>query len=281
MIGFSQSVNSQEEKNRENKMEKKDLKEWVRSEIEAEASALEQKVADNQELDGLEMPEDSFADLMARAKAAEQDTAGSTSAGKTTKPFRIRKRTLLAVALIAILAAAVGAGATGGKLFVPKAENRGKDGNLKIAVDSAQEDVLYLADVTEEEAYEEIEEKLGILALRLMDKPNGMEFGKVYIDEVTSEALMEFYYGEHVLTIYENKPKDSASYNVQADGKTIDETELFYLNQTVQIVEVDKEDGTTFYQTQLEQGNAYYYLSSDMDLEEFKTILNGIIFKSM
>ena len=177
-------------------MEKKDVKEWVRSGIEAEASALEQNVNDNQELDGIEMPEDSFADLMARIEASEKN-----GAAKSPNPFRIRKRTLLAVALVAILIAALGAGATGAKLFVPKVENRGKDGELRIAINSDGEDAV-LREITEEEAYQEIEEKLGILALRLGYKPNGMELEKVFIDGEMGEAQMEFYYGQHILTVY-------------------------------------------------------------------------------
>lgn len=251
-------------------MEKKDVKEWVRSGIEAEASALEQNVNDNQELDGIEMPEDSFADLMARIEASEKN-----GAAKSPKPFRIRKRTLLAVALVAILIAALGAGATGAKLFVPKVENRGKDGELSIAVDS---DEMYYGEMTEEEAYEEIEEKLGILALRLGDKPNGMELGKVFIDEKMGEASMEFYYGNHVLTIYENKQNDGASTKSQPDGIVIDTTEIFHLGQVIDIIQMDKGDGNVFYRVQLEKGNAYYYLISDIELEEFKNILSGIIF---
>ena len=257
-------------------MDKKDVKEWVRSGIEAEASALEQQVNDNQELDGIEMPEDSFADLMARIEASEKN-----GAAKSPKPFRIRKRTLLAVALVAILIAALGAGATGAKLFVPKVENRGKDGEMRVAIDSDSEDVLYLADVTEEEAYEEIEEKLGIVALRLENKPKGMELGKVFIDEKMGEASMEFYYGEHVLAVYENKPNKNGSFNTKPDGEIIDTVEIFHLGQSVEITEIDKGDGDKFYRSQLEFGNAYYYIRSDMELEEFKNILKGIVFNTL
>ena len=257
-------------------MEKKDVKEWVRSGIEAEASALEQNVNDNQELDGIEMPEDSFADLMARIEASEKN-----GAAKSPKPFRIRKRTLLAVALVAILIAALGAGATGAKLFVPKVENRGKDGELKMTIDSDSEDVLYLADITENEAYEEIEDKLGILALRLGDKPKGMELEKVFIDEKMGEASMEFYYGEHILTVYENKQNDNATFNTKVDGKVIEAIEIFHTGKISNVVEIDKGNGDIYYAAQLEQGNAYYYLTSDMELEEFKQILSGIIFNTI
>lgn len=254
-------------------MEKKDVKEWVRSGIEAEASALEQQVNDNQELDGIEMPEDSFADLMARIEASEKN-----GAAKSPKPFRIRKRTLLAVALVAILIAALGAGATGAKLFVPKVENRGKDGEMSIAVDS---DEMYYGEMTEEEVYEEIGEKLGILALRLGYKPNGMELVKVFIDEKMGEAQMEFYYGDHILTIYENKQNIDASTNSKPDGVVVDTVEIFHLGEIIEIIEIDKGDGELYYRAQLVKGNAYYYLISDVELEEFKSILNGIVFNTI
>lgn len=254
-------------------MEKKDVKEWVRSGIEAEASALEQQVNDNQELDGIEMPEDSFADLMARIEASEKN-----GAAKSPNLFRIRKRTLLAVALVAILIAALGAGATGAKLFVPKVENRGKDGEMSIAVDS---DEMYYGEMTEEEVYEEIGEKLGILALRLGYKPNGMELVKVFIDEKMGEAQMEFYYGDHILTIYENKQNIDASTNSKPDGVVVDTVEIFHLGEIIEIIEIDKGDGELYYRAQLVKGNAYYYLISDVELEEFKSILNGIVFNTI
>ena len=138
-----------------------------------------------------------------------------------------------------------------------------------------------LADITEKEAYEEIEEKLGILALRLDYKPKGMELEKVFIDEKMGEASMEFYYGEHVLTVYENKPNKNGSFNTKPDGEIVDTVGLFYLGQSIEIAEIDKGDGDKFYRSQLEFGNAYYYIRSDMELEEFRNILNGIVFNTL
>lgn len=56
---------------------------------------------------------------------------------------------------------------------------------------------------------------------------------------------------------------------------------MFYLNKELEIIQVDKGDGTCFYDAQLEQGNAYYYISSDIELTEFEKILNGIYFESV
>ncbi len=78
---------------RENKFRK-----WIRTEIETEAEALEKKAEENTELSSLHMPEDSFADLMSRIEAEKKNAAGNSSA---IRPFHIRRRTLVAVALAA------------------------------------------------------------------------------------------------------------------------------------------------------------------------------------
>ncbi len=83
-------------------------------------------------------------------------------------------------------------------------------------------------DVTEEEAYHEIEESLGIQALRLGYKPEGMELETIHIGEDMGEALMEFYYGDKILTIYENKQYDLSGTNVQIDGEKVDAVSSFF-----------------------------------------------------
>ena len=135
-------------------------------------------------------------------------------------------------------------------------------------------------ELTEEEAYERIEEEIGILALRLGSKPRDMRLKDVFIDAETGEALMEFQYDDHILTIYANKQIKEASFNAQLDGKLIETIETFYLEKSVEVVEIDNNDGVIFYRTQIEHANAYYLLSSDMKLEQFESILYDIIFKN-
>ena len=254
-------------------MDEKELREHIQRGIEQEAAALEQSLEGKEELADIEMPEGSFDDLMARIHANET--------AKKVKPFRMRKRALLAVALVAILAVGATLSTTGAKLFVPKVENRGEDGELNYAINN---DEGVIVELTEDDAYEEIEEQLGILALRLTSKPKGMELEKVYIDVDMGEAMMEFYYGEHILTVYESKRSEGALFNTSLDGietEEVDEVEIFHLGMTVPVVEIDKGDGDFFYSMQLKYANAYYYVTSDMSVEEFKNILMGIVFDTM
>lgn len=250
---------------RENKFRK-----WIKKEIETEASGLERQAEESENLSSPEMPGDSYTDLMKRIEAGN---------APAPKAFHIRKRTLLAVALAAILIAAVGAGASGSRLFSPRVEESAVPGEFNVQIFSGDE--IYYLEMTEDEAYEEIEEQLGVLALRLGYKPQGMELEKVYIDEETGEAQMEFSLDESIFRIYENKQHDNAVFNSSMDGQIIDTVENFYYDMQMDIVEVYEEENKIFYATQLEYGNAYYYIASDFDLDEIEKIIYGFIFNNV
>ena len=135
--------------------------------------------------------------------------------------------------------------------------------------------------MTEDEAYEEIEERLGIQALRLSSKPKDLILEKVYIDESTREAQMEFSYNGNIFTVYENKQASDSTFKTEMDGVEVDSIDAFHLNQTVSIVQIDRGDGKIAYATQFEQNNAYYYINGNIELETFEEILNGLFFESV
>lgn len=240
---------------------------WISEELKKEGKQLEEQARSEPET--VKMPEDSYADLMRRVGAEEPKK----------KPFHIRKRTLLAVALAAVLVAAVGVGASGAKLFVPKVEERPENGEYNVAITSGDENDYI--EVSEDEAYEEIEERLGILALRLNSKPKGMELEKVYIDEDMGEAQMEFYYKDSILKIYENKQSDDAAFHTSVDGEIIETVETFHNGIQLDVIGVYENDNTLVYTTQFEYGNAYYYMTGDLTQEEFEEILYGIFFEAV
>ena len=278
-------------------MSEKKFHEWISSEFEKEADDLERRLkereAANPELAAMKMPDDSFDDLMRRIEAGKKAETGDLEKETGTdhvvsleehpasgrKSFRMQKRVLLAVAAAAVLVVATGVGATGAKLFVPKVENSGEDGefNTTIINGEMEED----RDVTEEEAYKEIENEIGIQALQLGYKPDGMILENVYLNKDMGEAQMQFQYNGNVLLIYENKQNEDAVFDKKIDGKVVDSIEIFLLNKAVDIIQIDKEKGVYSYAIQLENGNAYYYINSDLELSEFKQIITGIFFESV
>ena len=235
---------------------------------------LERRVNAKEELTSLTMPDDSYEQLMKHIQEKEQRKlkAQNNPGNKYLSYPRNAITTAIAVMLLVTLA---GLGVNGARLYILNVENREDNGRLDIA--ASTDDVFYV-ELSEEEAYEKIEEELGILALRLGNKPNGIELEKVYVDPEMGEALMEFYYKAQILTIYENKQNSSATFNTQVDGKIIDNIEIFCLGKDIAITMVDKGDGEAFYTMQLEYGNAYYTVVSDIELEIFKEIVYGITF---
>ena len=259
---------------------------WIKKEIEEEAEALEKHAQENEELASLRMPDDSYEDLMRRIAAREKENAGKTAekasgAGGAeaggAKVFRFRRRTLIAAALAAVLLLAFSAGAVGERLFEPEVTGQIEDGEYNVRVESGDE--TYYLNLDETEAYEEIEERLGILALRLGYKPKGMELTSVYIDENMSEAQMEYCYKDEFLTIYENKQNKNAVFNVQVDGLSVDSIKLFQSGKEISIQKIDGDgESTVYYFAQLEYGNAYYDIISNFELDELEEVLREIFF---
>lgn len=257
-------------------MDKEDLEEELKQEIETEAAMLERRVNAKEELTSLTMPDDSYEQLMKHIQEKEQrKLKAQNNPGKKYLSYpRNAITTAIAVMLLVTLA---GLGVNGARLYILNVENREDNGRLDIAVST--DDVFYI-ELTEEEAYEKIEEDIGILALRLGDKPKGMELEDIFIDIEMGEAMMEFNYDNHILRVYQNKQREDASFKTQVDGTILDTIEIFHLGRNLDITEVDKGNGEVFYTIQLEYGNAYYNITSDLDLDSFKNILYGIVFRS-
>lgn len=250
-------------------MNNKKFHNWIKREIETEAAAIEQDAEKNAP-SALHMADDSSDDLMSRIRASQ---------GPKRRTFHIRPRVLAAAAAAASLVIALGIGSSGERLFTPEVQDSSQNGEFNMQIING--DDITLVNVTEEEAYAEIEERIGIQALRLGYKPQGMELIRTFIDEEMREAQMEFVLGEQILTIYENKQGDNASFNILNDGEIIDEIENFYNKEKMVIIQIDKGNGQNFYTVQIEKGNAYYYVSGDIDISEFKITISEILFQSI
>lgn len=247
-------------------MNDKKIHNWIEKEIETEAAAQEQDADENVPAT-LHMADDSADDLMRRIHSPQSPKRPR---------FRIRPRVLAATAAAASLVIILGIGTNGARLFTPEVQDSSQNGEFNMLIFNGDEKSYY--EVTEEEAYQEIEERIGIQALRLGYKPQGMELVQTRISEDMREAQMEFSLGDQILTIYENKQGENASFNILNDGEIIDEIENFYDEEKILIVRMDRGDGKNFYTVQLERGNAYYYISGDMDIQEYKTIISEIFF---
>ena len=67
----------------------------------------------------------------------------------------------------------------------------------------------------------------------------------------------------------------------QLDGEVVDIVEMFHNGEELKIMEINISEGSVFYAIQLEWGNAYYRITSSLNLDDFKEIVRGIFFGNM
>lgn len=256
---------------------------------EEEAEDLERHaMAYGQEQPGFEQseldPEESFNQLM--ENIAERERSENRRVGKSVFPGkrvgrgrRISWRAAAVLAAVLILVFAFQMGITGQKVYTPEAVVEHRDGEVIIKINNEER---IESEVEEEEIYQEIEERLGILALRLGYKPQGMELYKVEILEDYQEARIHYLYKEQAITIYISRDFSRSGIAIKEDGigNVIDSIEAFNLMKIIDIREVKREDGENAYLAKIEDNNASYFVEGVIDKEEFLKIVAEIYIKN-
>ena len=129
----------------------------------------------------------------------------------------------------------------------------------------------------EREAYKEIEEKLGIPVPQMQYRPYGMEFQSYEINiELKSGAL--FYHDNDMLfTVYLYGRMKDTTMQQTLEAKFVDEIQIDVLEMPAKLYEFEDEEGI-FYAGEIIYKNCYYLLIGKEKKEEFKKILQNIIF---
>lgn len=284
----------------------------IEKDFEAEAKWLQERAMEQIDEMPLWDPEEGFADLMARVERGDRASlpsmnleeeeadafaaAPKTDDGKMTgamevsdepkrnspKTHRTRKIRWKMVAVLAaalVLVLAMGTGTIGEKVYTPEAVTEHKDGEVVIKINNEER---IERNVEEESVYQEIEDRLGILALRLGYKPQGMELYKVEILEEFGDARIQYLYNEQIFAMYMSRDYSSTDLNIKTDskGSVVDTVDSFWLNKKIEILEMKNEDGIKSYLVELEEKNVVYIIDGAMELEDFLKIINEIYIKN-
>lgn len=277
-------------------------KPWDRD-LEAEAAYLEQQALTHIEAMPEEDEEAEFARLMERieerkkaagrlpgeaAKEApletrpawnmENDAEGKIP-GSPKRHGKIRWKILGVLAAILVLLLALEFGTVGKKVYTPEAVVEHRDGEVVIKVNN---DVRIEREVEEEEIYQEINDRLGILSLRLGYKPQGMELYKVDILEDVGEAILYFVYKDQAFSIYISRDylEMGSCVKSDGDGKIIQTADNFILNEKIEIIKTKNEDGEDTFLSEILCDNVFYIVSGNMELNEFLKIVEEIYIKN-
>ena len=265
------------------------LQELEKAEAEAQSAEMEEQTS------SLQAPPDEFETILAKMKErgiqpqiekelsdsdplkfAEPDdkvrsaeTEEPERPPESERPHRISKtvwRVLIAAAIAGSLLLATGIGVGGRRALEYKADIRDGQGS-NIAWNNESENLI-LHD--EEEAYQEIEEKLGIPVLKLLYRPEGMAFKQAFIQD--GFAIVEFSYKEKVIHLIQTIGTDVSSNSIKSDREEYTSVYNSWLDKNIAIEKGSVEDE---YSATYEQDKQYYYVEGVMEEEEFVKMIEN------
>ncbi len=200
-----------------------------------------------------------------------EKTSGEVTAIHNHKPRRLK--TIIKVALIAavLMAMVLGMGMTARArkryTYVITEKNSGADILYEKGNTVGQEDLL-------EDAYQKIQEELGISVLRLTYIPKGMYFDRIEIDK--NRAKLYFLYNNRWIYVIQQLRLEGSSFNTTSDRKSYGLVYNDYFKKELPIEMNKLADEKKEFNVQITCQDAYYSIEGIMDEKEFKMIVENL-----
>lgn len=250
----------------------RELQEMFGFSEEALLEEFENAGKDNSPLPIPDPPSDEFDRIWARIQEERSDSNTLTMhSGKVIKP-RFRWKRLAAVGLIACLIAGSGCFvAMGTKSYFYRGRER--DGNsIVLNNDSNKIEVN-----GEDEAYDLIEEKLGIKPLKLGFIPPNMEFSKLLLGD--GYASIEFLYKGEFIYFIQSKYNTKVSYNFKSDAKEQNLTVYNkWIRRNLTVKEEILSNKEKSYEVEIITDGVMYRLFGVIEEETFVKLIEQLVF---
>lgn len=191
---------------------------------------------------------------------------------------RLRRRTFVAVALVAVLCIGMGVVSSGKKVYIPEILHGMRGDEVQTKVENT--DSIY-SEYDEEEILQEIEDEMGVLPVRFEYRPEKMDLVRYRIDENMNEVVLKYSLGENELHVYIGKDYNNSSVNYQVDGEKLTTIILITCGLEVDIFEYKDSFGSTYFATSFEYLNTYYLINGMMEQEDFEKIIENIVIKNV
>ena len=148
---------------------------------------------------------------------------------------------------------------------------------MRTGINYLEDEPVYLGDTKEEEAREEIREKLNIAPVKFGYLPEGWKFSSYEINQEADFGIFFYTNGEHLLSIYMKKNIDNNVSYYQLDGKdgfmqTIENSQ----NIEIQLQKTQSEN-KEMYSASFQKDDNSYYCNGDITYEEIKKIVKYLI----
>lgn len=209
-------------------------------------------------------------------KAREEENKAASKPGSGRKRFF---RRLAGVAAVFVIVAAVGITGVGGPDRVREVLQQMVGDREVTKVNSDDKDVLKSDDEKEEEAYQEIEDELGIHPVRISNSSAEIKFEYVDIDKELQTAYLLYSQKEKTISYIINSSYSDGTLGVDIEDTLIEEYKYILNKVEILIREYRiEETNETEYYASFEYKNVHYQLLGIMEQSELEEILNNLHF---
>ena len=135
------------------------------------------------------------------------------------------------------------------------------------------------ANLDEDKAIADIEEKLGIEMPRFYYRPQGMQFKNYETKEILEIARIEYKYNDNIIILYVDKQNESSESKM--NSRHGDEAGTVVVNKEgiqVSISKIEDVDEKESYSAEWTKDSVMYCLSGRMDIKELKKIIEEMKF---
>ena len=274
-------------------MEDKKLKRFLQEELNREADLIMEEVDSDPSLKDVVAPDEIYDNLMQQIHEYEKEQVNKNTQaseeeqelirlGKLYKKKRSRRKYyVLLLAGVVVLAYGITSIGGGKKVFSEMKRMLG-DKDTYVRVDSGEGEKFDSEQVTtEEDAYDEIEEKLGFYPVRLYYLPKGMSFVETTVEEEIQSARL--YYqddkaGQIAYYIFSNNR--TASLGMDVEDKLINEYEKEVEGTSVKVKEYLIEDSNAKrWQVEFMYKDEQYLLRiMEVEADEVEKIVENLYF---
>ena len=253
----------------------------LKEELEKEAAEIERELAEDPELDNLEVSKELDDAIYAEIQRYEKEQEEDKIKEFPLRTYKKKKRTKLIVALVAILVLVMGmsVSSVGSKSYMKELIEK-FTGKSQVDVTNVKDmDSTSIEDLEEAKAYRKVDDMIKRNCVRLLDGPKEMHFVSYNINEDIQQAdLFYEYKGETIrYEIYLNQTDSSKG--VTKEDSEVNVYEIEVEGNKVQIEERKIEKiGEKSLIAEFEYKGVYYQLKGIMKKSEFNKIIKNLKF---
>lgn len=259
------------------KMRKLSLKE----ELEKEAAEIEKELAEDPELDNLEVSKELDDAIYAEIQRYEKEQEEAKIKEFPLRTYKKKKRAKLLIALVAILVLVMGmsVSSVGSKSYMKELIEK-FTGKSQVDVTNVKDmDSKDENDVSENEAYQKIDDMIGRKIVQVRERPNKMYFKSYNIDEEMKQAQIFYSYNNEYIRyeIYLNQ--QDSSRGVTKEDTLISTYEVKIGENKIEVEERKIEKtGAASMKAEFEYKGIYYQIKGVIEKKEFNKILKNLKF---